>query len=104
GISRRAPGFADALDLLLDGGRREAVDPQSIARLVEAVASSLHDVYAVTGVLAGITFGIPAAAGPLRPRTSRRGGVGRMLMNAQIGDPLSGVKRPHVDISPYLRS
>src|SRR5262249_47548011 len=71
GISRRAPGFADALDLLLDGGRREAVDPQVIARLVEAVASSLHDVYAVTGVLAVITFGIalllPAGSGPARP-------------------------------------
>jgi len=74
GISRRAPGFGDALDLLLEPGRREGVDPQSIARLVEAVASSLHDVYAVTGLLAGITFGValllPAGAGPAVDRRS----------------------------------
>jgi Na+/melibiose symporter-like transporter len=42
GISRRAPNIIDALDLLLEASRREGRDAQHIARMVEAVASSLH--------------------------------------------------------------
>jgi EmrB/QacA subfamily drug resistance transporter len=68
GLSRHAPESVDALDLLLDAGRRESLDAQHVARLVEAVASSLHDVYVVAGLLAMITFVIalllPAGASP----------------------------------------
>jgi EmrB/QacA subfamily drug resistance transporter len=70
GISRRAPNIIDALDLLLEASRRESLDAQYIARMVEAVASSLHDVYVVAGLLAMITLVIalllPAGLSPVR--------------------------------------
>jgi EmrB/QacA subfamily drug resistance transporter len=68
GISRYAPNSIDALDLLLDPSRREGLDPQQVARTVEAVASSLHEVYAVAGLLALVTLAaallLPAGASP----------------------------------------
>ena len=70
GISRRAPNIIDALDLLLEASRRESLDVQHIARMVEAVASSLHDVYVVAGLLAMITLVIalllPAGLSPVK--------------------------------------
>jgi EmrB/QacA subfamily drug resistance transporter len=56
GISRYAPNSSDILDLLLDASRRQGLDAQHLARLVEAVASSLHDVYVVAALLAMITL------------------------------------------------
>jgi len=70
GISRRAPDIVDALDLLLDASRREGLDAQHIARMVEAVASSLHDVHIVASLLAIITLAtallLPANLSPVR--------------------------------------
>jgi hypothetical protein len=70
GISRRVPNIIDALDLLLEASRRESIDAQHIARVVEAVASSLHDVYIVAGLLAMITLAtallLPAGLSPAR--------------------------------------
>jgi hypothetical protein len=70
GISRRAPEFIDALDLVLEASRRESVDAQHIARVVEAISSSLHDVYVVTGLLAMITLAtallLPAGLSPMQ--------------------------------------
>jgi MFS family permease len=56
-ISRYAPNSSDILDLLLDATRRQGLDPQRVAGMVEAVASSLHDVYLVAALLAVITLG-----------------------------------------------
>jgi Na+/melibiose symporter-like transporter len=68
GISRYAPNAIDALDLLFDGSRREGLDAEHIARMVEAVANSLHDVYVVAGLLAMITLAtallLPAGLSP----------------------------------------
>ena len=70
GISRRAPDIVDALDLLLEASRREGLDAQHIARMVEAVATSLHDVYIVAGLLAIITLAaallLPAGLSPVK--------------------------------------
>jgi MFS family permease len=69
-ISRRAPDIVDALDLLLEASRREGLDAQHIARMVEAVATSLHDVYIVAGLLAIITLAatllLPAGLSPVK--------------------------------------
>ena len=56
GISRYAPNSSDILDLLLDASKRQGLDAQHVARMVEAVASSLHDVYVVAALLAMITL------------------------------------------------
>jgi EmrB/QacA subfamily drug resistance transporter len=56
GISRYAPNSSDVLDLLLDATRRQGLDPQHVAGMVEAVANSLHDVYLVAALLAVITL------------------------------------------------
>ena len=73
GISRRAPAFGDALDLLLEPSRLKSFDAQQIAHLVGAVASSLHDVYIVAAVLAAIALAVvlllPAGLSPTRPAT-----------------------------------
>jgi MFS family permease len=70
GLSRYAPDTVDALDLLLDTNRRQSLGAEHVARMVEAVASSLHDVYVVAGLLAMITLAIalllPAGASPTR--------------------------------------
>jgi hypothetical protein len=44
------------LDLLLEASRRKSLDPQQMTHMVGAVASSLHDVYVVAGVLAAVTL------------------------------------------------
>jgi EmrB/QacA subfamily drug resistance transporter len=68
GMSRYTPDAVDALDLLLDASRRKSLDAQHIAHMVEAVASSLHDVYVVAGLLAVVTLAtallLPAGLGP----------------------------------------
>jgi EmrB/QacA subfamily drug resistance transporter len=56
GLSRHAPDASDVLDLLLDATRRQGLDAQQVARMVEAAASSLHDVYVVAAALAMITL------------------------------------------------
>jgi MFS family permease len=56
GLSRYAPNAGDVLDLLLDATRRQGLDPQQVARLVEAAANSLREVYGVAAVLAAITL------------------------------------------------
>ena len=68
GLSRYAPDAIEALDLLLDANRRQSLDPQQVAQMVEAVAGSLHDVYLVAALLAMVTLAaallLPAGLGP----------------------------------------
>lgn len=56
GIALRVPGASDALDRLLQPMARAHLDPDRMAQLVAAVAGSLHDVYALTGILALATL------------------------------------------------
>jgi MFS family permease len=56
GLSRYAPNSSDVLDLLLDATRRQGLEVQHVARMIEAVASSLHDVYLVAALWAVITL------------------------------------------------
>ena len=67
GIASRAPDTGDVLGRLIEPGLRQALGADQIARLVEAVATSLHDIYVVGGVLALVALAtallLPAGAG-----------------------------------------
>ena len=49
GIHRRIPDAGDAVNRLLEPAARQSLGAAEIARLSEAVAGSLHDVYVVAG-------------------------------------------------------
>lgn len=71
GVARQAPGAGDALGKLLEPGRRASLDAATVARLSEAIAGSLHDVYVIAGVLAvlalGLTMLLPGRLGLMQP-------------------------------------
>jgi EmrB/QacA subfamily drug resistance transporter len=56
GVARQVPGAGDALERLLDPGRRDELGTDTIARLGSAIADALHEVYIVAGVLAVATL------------------------------------------------
>ena len=66
GLLRYAPNASDVLDLLLDATRRQGLDPQQVAGMVEAAARSLNEVYLVAAVLAVITL-VRARLRPAHP-------------------------------------
>jgi EmrB/QacA subfamily drug resistance transporter len=77
GVFRRVPDAADAVNRLLEPALRHSLGPGEIARLSDAVAASLHEVYWVATLTAVLTFVVaacfPAGLSPLRPaaRASR---------------------------------
>src|SRR6202034_2198692 len=56
GVARQVTGAGDALERLLDPGRRDALGTDTMARLGSAIADALHEVYIVAGVLAVATL------------------------------------------------
>ena len=74
GVARSAQGAGDALGGLFDPARRANLGPEVVARLSETIASSLHHVYVIAGILAGlmlvVTMLLPAKLGPAQ--SSRR--------------------------------
>jgi fucose permease len=70
-LARAAPAAGETLNQLLAPDLRAGLDPQTIAQLSHAIASSLHDVYVIAGVLAALTLALaamlPAGASPTRP-------------------------------------
>jgi EmrB/QacA subfamily drug resistance transporter len=69
-LARAAPTAGETLNQLLAPDLRERLDPQTIAQLSHAIASSLHEVYVIAGVLAALTLALipllPAGASPTR--------------------------------------
>jgi EmrB/QacA subfamily drug resistance transporter len=67
-LARTAPTAGETLNQLLAPDLRERLDPQIIAQLSHAIASSLHEVYVIAGVLAVLTLALipllPAGASP----------------------------------------
>ena len=76
GVAARVPGAGGAVDRLMDPHTRASLAPAMVARLGEAIAGAMHDIYLITGLLAvavlALTLGIPAGASPTRPATDRR--------------------------------
>ncbi len=69
-LARAAPAAGETLNQLLSPVLRANLDPQQIAQLSHAIASSLHDVYVIAGVLAALTLALigllPSGASPTR--------------------------------------
>jgi EmrB/QacA subfamily drug resistance transporter len=67
-LARTAPTAGETLNQLLAPDLRGRLDPQIIAQLSHAIASSLHEVYVIAGVLAALTLALipllPAGASP----------------------------------------
>jgi EmrB/QacA subfamily drug resistance transporter len=63
-LTREAPGAEDTLNQLLKPGLRSTLPPDTVAGLAHAIASSLHDVYVIAGVLAAVTVAIVAFIPP----------------------------------------
>jgi EmrB/QacA subfamily drug resistance transporter len=70
-LARTAPAASETLNQLLSPSLRLGLDPQKIDQLSHAIASSLHDVYVIAGVLAALTLALvpllPAGVSPTRP-------------------------------------
>ncbi|HUC11582.1 MAG TPA: MDR family MFS transporter [Stellaceae bacterium] len=71
GVFRRVPDAGDAVNRLLQPALRHGLGPAEIARLTNAVAASLHDVYLIAAVTAlatlVVSIGFPPRLSPLRP-------------------------------------
>jgi EmrB/QacA subfamily drug resistance transporter len=71
GISRHAPEAGDLINRVLDPGLRRSLATAELARLSEAIASSLHLVYIIAGLAAVVTlllaYALPVALSPTRP-------------------------------------
>jgi EmrB/QacA subfamily drug resistance transporter len=69
-LARAAPAAGETLNQLLEPSLRANLDPRTIAQLSHAIASSLHDVYVIAGVLAALTLALipllPAGVSPTR--------------------------------------
>ncbi|HEY2229559.1 MAG TPA: MDR family MFS transporter [Xanthobacteraceae bacterium] len=69
-LARTAPSAGETLNQLLAPSLRIGLDAQLIEQLSHAIASSLHDVYVIAGVLAALTLALvpllPAGMGPTR--------------------------------------
>jgi EmrB/QacA subfamily drug resistance transporter len=69
-LARTAPAAGETLNQLLSPVLRASLDPQQIAQLSRAIASSLHDVYVIAGVLSALTLALipllPAGVSPTR--------------------------------------
>jgi EmrB/QacA subfamily drug resistance transporter len=69
-LARTVPSAGETLNQLLEPGRRASLDPQTIDRLSHAIASALHQVYVIAGVLGALTLALvallPAGASPTR--------------------------------------
>jgi EmrB/QacA subfamily drug resistance transporter len=70
GLYRHAPEAGDLVNRLLDPGLRHSLGQTELAHLGNAIASSLHPVYVISGLAAIVTFALacalPAALSPTR--------------------------------------
>jgi EmrB/QacA subfamily drug resistance transporter len=90
GISRRLPDAGDAVNRLMEPALRHSLGAQQIARLAAGVAASLHDVYLVVTLIAGLTLAaslfFPAGLSPIRPAAhARKHRQGHELAQANDG-------------------
>jgi Na+/melibiose symporter-like transporter len=70
GIHRQLPEAGDAVNRLMQPAAREMLSVGELARLTEAIASSVHVVYVIAGLLAvlslGLALALPARLSPIR--------------------------------------
>jgi EmrB/QacA subfamily drug resistance transporter len=75
GVFSRVPEAGDAVNRLMSPASRQSLPAAEIARLVEAVGSSLHVVYVIAGLVAIVSLvlamALPARLSPTRPLAGR---------------------------------
>ncbi len=68
GLARRLPGAGDVVERLMEPRLRAGLGADAVARLTQAVAAALHQVYLVTGLLALVALALallfPAGISP----------------------------------------
>ena len=71
GIHRQLPEAGDAVNRLMQPAARQMLSAAQLARLTEAIASSVHLVYVIAALLAvlslGLALALPAKLSPTRP-------------------------------------
>jgi EmrB/QacA subfamily drug resistance transporter len=76
GVSHRIPEAGDAVNRLLQPAAREGLGAAEIARVSDAIAAGLHNVYIVAGVFAIVSlvlaWALPAQLSPTRPALNAR--------------------------------
>ncbi len=74
GIHRQLPEAGDAVNRLMLPAARQMLGPRELARLTEAIASSVHVVYVIAALIAVgsllLALALPAKLSPTRPRDS----------------------------------
>jgi len=75
GIHRQLPEAGDAVNRLMQPAARQMLDAGELARLTEAIASSVHVVYVIAGLVAVLSLllalALPARLSPTRSLTQR---------------------------------
>jgi EmrB/QacA subfamily drug resistance transporter len=75
GIHRQLPEAGDAVNRLMLPAARQTLGPQELARLTEAIASSVHVVYVIAAIIALgsllLALALPAKLSPTRPLTQQ---------------------------------
>jgi MFS family permease len=74
GVSRRIPEAGEAVNRLLQPASRHELSPAMIARVSDAIAAGLHNVYVLAAMVAIIclllALALPARLSPTRPAAS----------------------------------
>jgi Zn-dependent membrane protease YugP len=75
GIHRQLPEAGDAVNRLMQPAARQMLDASELARLTEAIASSVHVVYVIAGLVAVVSLllalALPARLSPTRSLTQQ---------------------------------
>jgi hypothetical protein len=75
GVGQRIAGADDEINRLVDPATREGLGATEIARLSDAIAAAMHNVYVIGAILAlalfALAFRIPAGLSPGRHATPR---------------------------------
>jgi MFS family permease len=85
-LARAAPAAGETLNQLLSPNLRAKLDPQQIDQLSHAIASSLHDVYVIAGVLAASRSPSSACCRPAQARPA----PARWVRPVEIPRPAAG--------------
>jgi len=75
GIHRQLPEAGDAVNRLMQPAARQMLGPDELAKLTEAIASSVHVVYVIAGLVAVsslfLALALPARLSPTRQASLR---------------------------------
>jgi EmrB/QacA subfamily drug resistance transporter len=87
GVSRRIPEAGDAVNHLLQPSARHQLGPAMIARVSDAIAAGLHNVYLLAGIVAVVSLllalALPARLSPTRPAPTA--GTGKSSSQRSLG-------------------